>query len=213
MTSQRLNIPGRTLIARHGETVYNKAARMQGDLLHTPLTRDGFAQAEAMGSGLATFVDPDAPMTMWASPTGRTLQTLAVVAEHLGRDWHAARTDARLAEIGMGGWDGLAYADLQAEYGTIFDRHLDVFVRTAPGGENYAMVAARLSSWVAEQTEAEDRLIVTHGVSSQVLRGLLVGGLAHPRCGTLTAPRLPQGSVVLIEDGRETIVVQGDGRH
>ena len=213
MTSQTLTLPGRTFIARHGETVFNKAGRLQGDLLHTPLTRDGIAQAEAMGMQLNELIEREAPLTLWASPTGRTLQTLAIIAEHLGRDWHAARTDVRLAEIGMGGWDGLSYADLQAEHGTIFDRDLDVFVRIAPDGESYAQVAARLSEWVADQTEAEDRLIVMHGASSQVLRGLLVGGRAHPTCGTLTAPRLPQGSVVLFEDGRETIVVEGEGRH
>ncbi len=213
MTRQTLALPGRTYIARHGETVFNAARRMQGDLLHTPLTRAGFAQAEAMGAGLATVIEPAAPLALWASPTGRTLQTLAVIAEHLGRDWHAARTDARLAEIGMGGWDGLAYAELEATHGTIFDLEHDVFVRTAPDGESYAQVADRLRRWVGDQHRAEDRLLIMHGGSSQVLRGLLVGGRAHPQCGTLTAPRLPQGSVVLVEDGHETIVVQGDGRH
>lgn len=208
-----MNLPGRTFIARHGETVFNKAQRMQGALLHTPLTRAGFAQAEAMGQQLAQVIDPAAPLELWASPTGRALQTLAIVAEHLGRDWHAARQDARLAEIGMGGWDGLPYAEIAAREGPIFDVERDVFIRTAPDGESYAQVAARLADWIAAQTEPRDRLVIMHGASSSVLRGLLVGGSAHPVCGTLTAPRLPQGSVVRIEDGRETVVVTGTGTH
>jgi len=206
-------LPGRTFIARHGETVFNKAARMQGDLLHTPLTRAGIAQAEAMGEGLLKKLDEGDPLVMWASPTGRTLQTLAIIAEHLEEDWHAARTDARLSEIGMGGWDGMRYADLEAEHGMIYDARLDVFVKTPPDGESYAAVGERLADWVSEQTVAEDRLIVMHGVSSQILRGLLIGGTPHPACGTPVAPRLPQGSVACFQNGRETIVVRGSGRH
>ena len=206
-------LPGRTYIARHGETVFNAAARMQGELLHTPLTRAGFAQAEAMGERLLTVLGDGEPIVLWASPTGRALQTLAVIAEHLGEDWHAARTDKRLGEINMGGWDGRPYAELRVEHGPIFDEKLGVFVKRPPDGERYADVAARLRAWVDEQTVAEDRLIVMHGVSSQVLRGLLVGGAAHPDCGTPVAARLPQGSVVCFENGRERVVVRGDGRH
>lgn len=206
-------LPGRTFIARHGETVFNAARRMQGELLHTPLTRAGFAQAEAMGEGLLRVLGEGDPIALWASPTGRTLQTLAVIAEHLGEDWHAARTDARLREIGMGGWDGRRYDEISAEHGEIFDRKLDVFTQIAPDGESYAAVAERLRSWIAEQDDNGDRLIVMHGASSAVLRGLLVGGTAHPACGTLVAPRLAQGSVVLIENGRERVVVQGTGHN
>ena len=43
---------GRDFIARHGETVFNAARRLQGEAAHTPLTRAGFAQAEEMGSAL-----------------------------------------------------------------------------------------------------------------------------------------------------------------
>ncbi len=206
-------LPGRTFIARHGETVFNRAARIQGDRLHTPLTRAGFAQAEAMGEGLAKRLDEGNPIALWASPTGRALQTLAIIAEHLDEDWHGARTDVRLGEIGMGGWDGMRYAEIEALHGPVIDRKRDIFIRVAPAGETYATVAERLRGWISEQTTVEDRLVVMHGGSSQILRGLLVGGDPHPSCGTAVAPRLPQGSVVCHEDGRERIIVRGGGRH
>lgn len=210
-----LTLPGRTFIARHGETVFNAAARMQGDLLHTPLTRAGFAQADAMGERLEKVLSEGDSLALWASPTGRALQTLAVIAEHLGEDWHAARTDQRLGEIGMGGWDGRPYADIAAEVGPFFDPLHGVFLQVAPGGEDYAGVASRLQSWVLEQARADDahgdRLIVMHGVSSRVLRGMLVGGMPHPNCATPVAANVPQGSVVLIEGGRERVVVRGTG--
>ncbi len=48
----------RWFIARHGETVFNAAGRMQGEALHTPLTRAGFAQAESMGDALRRRLGP-----------------------------------------------------------------------------------------------------------------------------------------------------------
>lgn len=206
-----IQLPGKAFIARHGETVFNSAKRMQGELLHTPLTRSGVAQAEKMGAELAALLGKKPRLELWSSPTGRALQTLAIIAEHLELDWHATHQDARLAEIGMGSWDGRYYPDIIAEVGDIYDAELGVFTRVAPGGESYAQVAERLKPWVAEQTEPRDRLIIMHGVSSQVLRGMLTGGRPHPVCATAIGDRLSQGSVALVENGQEIIVVRGTG--
>ena len=71
---------GRDFIARHGETVFNAAGRLQGDHPHTPLTRAGFRQADEMGEALRHVLGDKPALTLWASPTGRALQTLAVIA-------------------------------------------------------------------------------------------------------------------------------------
>ena len=201
-------LDGTTYIARHGETVFNAARRIQGATEHTPFTRRGFAQIEAMGRDLAARVRAaDAPLRLIASPTQRTRQTIAIIAEHLGRDYAEVEYDARLLEIGMGGWDGERYADIVAREGPIYSERHAAFVRVAPGGESYADVGARLAHWVAEEKErAGDRLVVTHGVTAAVLRALLTGeGRAHPVCGTAIADVVPQGSYVAIRDGRETV--------
>ncbi|HEX4739464.1 MAG TPA: histidine phosphatase family protein [Allosphingosinicella sp.] len=203
---------GAFFIARHGETVFNAAGRIQGDSEHTPLTRAGFAQAEAMGLALRHRLGPKPPLTLWASPTGRALQTLAVIVEHLELDWHAARTDARLREIGMGEWTGLYYADIVAEGGLVYDSATLLFTRYPPGGETYKDVAARLESWLDNHGGEEgDRLIVMHGMSARVLRALLTGADPHPACGAPVAPNVPQGSVVEVQDGRERVLYQGAG--
>ncbi len=202
---------GRDFIARHGETVFNAAARLQGDHPHTPLTRAGFAQADEMGAALARFLEPRPALTLWASPTGRALQTLAVVAEHVGADWHSARTDARLVEIGMGAWGGLYFADVRGD-GPIIDRETGLFSQRAPGGEWYHEIAARVSGWLADTRDDEgDRLMVMHGISSRVLRGVMTNADVNPRLGAPVAPGLPQGSLVMIEDGRETVIHLGTG--
>jgi probable phosphoglycerate mutase len=202
---------GRDLIARHGETVFNAAHRIQGAVLHTPLTRAGIAQADEIGLALRIALGERPALTLWASPTGRTLQTLAIITERLGLDWHAVRTDERLVEIGVGAWDGRYYPDVEAEIGPVWTQ--DGLLRPAPDGEDYRAIAARLSGWLADTADdAADRLVVTHGMTGRVLRGLLIGSPDHPQMAAPIAPGLPQGSIVAVADGRETLLHRGAGR-
>jgi probable phosphoglycerate mutase len=203
-------VAGRLFIARHGETVFNAAKRLQGDHLHTPLTRAGFAQADAMGAQLATLLGESPELSLWASDSGRALQTLAVIAEHLRLDWHEARTDARLLEIGMGRWGGRYYADVTEEVGPIVSP--DMLLHPAPDGETYPEIAARVTGWLADHADAPgDTLVIMHGISSRVLRGVLLGLPPHPTFGAPIAPGLPQGSVVMFAGGIEQVVVTGTG--
>jgi probable phosphoglycerate mutase len=202
----------RWFIARHGETVFNAARRMQGETEHTPLTRAGFGHAEEIGEALLAALGPAPPLALWASPTGRALQTLAVAAELLRVDWHSARTDPRLSEMEMGDWGGRFYAEIAEAHGGFVDARAGLFTCRPPGGEWYDDIARRLNAWRA-QTDGEDgdRLIVMHGISSRVLRGLLTGAPERPGCGAPVASPLPQGSVVCVEDGVETLIGLGSG--
>ena len=204
---------GRDFIARHGETVYNRARRMQGDHPHTPLTRAGFAQADEMGAALRELLGPAPEITLWSSTAGRALQTLAVIAEHLELDWHQARTDARLVEIGMGEWSGRYYHELADEVGRVLDDEHGLYLRPPPGGESYAEIAERVASWLADtDDDPGDRLVVMHGMSSRILRGVMTRDEILPQFGAPAAPDLPQGSLVLIEHGEERVVHWGSGR-
>ncbi len=209
-------LPGRTFIARHGETVFNAAARMQGQMhVHTPLTSRGFAQATEMGRSLAIWLGTRQALTLWSSTAGRALQTLAIVAEDIGGDWHEARIDERLQEIDVGEWSGRSYAEIEAEIGPFVDRDAGLFTRVAPGGESYADVAARLSAWIEDaSTEHGDRLVIMHGMSSRVLRGLLLDLPVDPRFGAPVAPGHPQGTMVMFGNGEEKVIRIGEGvRH
>ncbi len=209
-----MNIKGRVFIARHGETVFNFAKRMQGDKRDTPLTRTGFAQADAMGSDLAHWIGPGHPLKMWSSPSGRALQTLAIIAEHIEHDWHEAVHDPRLYEINVGDWAGRSYAEIMAEAGPIVDAKTGLFSVRPPQGEWYDEIAARLSSWLCDTADVDgDRLVLMHGMSSRVLRGLLLNLPAEEPWKAPIAPSLPQGTMVVIENGVEQIVRLGGGGH
>jgi glucosyl-3-phosphoglycerate phosphatase len=205
-----MTLQGRIFIARHGETVFNAAKRMQGDRLDTPLTRTGFAQADAMGKGLADWLGTNQSLHLWSSPSGRALQTLAIVCEHIRADWHGAYQDPRLQEINVGDWAGRTYADIMAEQGDILDPHAALFTVRPPGGEWFDDVAARLQSWIDETSDVRgDRLVIMHGMSARVLRGILLGLDPDPRWNAPVAPTLPQGTMVMIGNGTEKIIHLG----
>ena len=208
-----MTLPGRTFIARHGETVFNAAARMQGmGQVHTPLTRRGFAQADAMGSALANWLGTNQTLQLWSSSAGRALQTLAVVAEHIGADWHDAGVDSRLEEIDVGTWSGRTYDEIGREQGDFMDRDVGLFTVRPPNGEWYDEIAVRLNSWIADASQNRgDRLVVMHGISSRVLRGILLGLPVDPRFGAPIADGLPQGTLVMIGGGEEKIIATGSG--
>ncbi|MEW6575471.1 MAG: histidine phosphatase family protein [Pseudomonadota bacterium] len=203
----------RLFIARHGETVFNSVARMQGQqAVHTPLTRAGFLQADAMGRALAPWFEGQPAPALWSSTAGRALQTLAIVAEHVGADWHQTRADDRLQEIDVGDWSERTYADIYAEIGPFVDPDVGLFTVRPPNGEWYDEIAHRLSDWLAEATaEPGDAIVLMHGISARVLRGVLLGLPVDPMFGAPIAPGLPQGSMVMIRDGKEEIVTLGEG--
>jgi len=195
----------RFFIMRHGETVYNAARRLQANHIHTPLTRLGTEQALAMGVALRGVLGDRPDVTLHVSETGRALQTMAMIADVLGLDWFAAKRTHDLKEIDMGSWCGRLYDDVESEVGPIVIA--DHLLRPAPDGEDYPMIAARLANWLSEVGDTPgDHVVVMHGISSRVLRGMMAGYPVHPDLGAPIATSLVQGSIALVENGRETVL-------
>ncbi|MCH7942426.1 MAG: histidine phosphatase family protein [Proteobacteria bacterium] len=84
-------------LVRHGETEWNRAGRMQGQL-DSPLTARGEAQALRIGETLCELLD-GVDFELVASPLGRTRATAAIIARALDRDPEAMTTDERLMEM------------------------------------------------------------------------------------------------------------------
>jgi probable phosphoglycerate mutase len=77
-----------------------------------------------------------------------------------------------------------------------------------PGGEHYADIAERLADWLRD-AGAAPALVISHGMTARVLRGLLVGGALYE--GVAVAADVPQGTVMRIANRSESPVVAGDG--
>lgn len=201
--------PARFFIMRHGETVYNAARMVQANHIHTPLTRLGCDQAVAMGKALRRELGDHPHVRLHVSDTGRALQTAGLVAEELGLDWFSANRTMNLKEIDMGSWSLRSYDAVEAEHGPI--RLADHLLRPAPDGEDYPAIAARLTRWIDSvgdhaDDQGGDHIVVMHGISSRVLRGIMAGYPVHPDHGVPIAPSLVQGSIALVEQGAESVL-------
>lgn len=195
-------------LARHAETVFNRAGRLQGQHGHSPLTRTGIAQAEAMATAIANYLGPHPTIRFCCSTAGRTQQTAAIICDALPYDFFDIDLDARLQEIDVGDWAGRTYAEISAATEPIMDVGRRLFAVRPPGGEWYDDMAARLCDWCEQQAGgSRPLLVISHGIAARVLRGLLLGG--EDIDGTAIAADLPQGTLMRIDKGQEIPIITG----
>lgn len=192
-------------LLRHGETLWNTMRRIQGHK-DSPLTALGERQAAAMGALLADLIADRVAVEIVASPLGRAARTAAIVARGLGLDPGGIRFDDRLMEMSWGIYDGHTRPEMAAKAPDFFQRRAaDHWGFVPPGGESYAMTAARLRAWLAEQSRQRPLVAVTHGATARILRGLYAG-LSPDEIFAADEPqdaifRLQHGNVHRIETG------------
>ncbi|MHA1599273.1 MAG: histidine phosphatase family protein [Alphaproteobacteria bacterium] len=192
-------------LLRHGETVWNRANRLQGQL-DSPLSRTGIAQIEAIGQFLRDTIEDHSAYSIVSSPLGRAWQSAVIVAEALGHEAFRIAIEPRLKEIAYGAYEGLTFAEVEhAEPGVWERRRLDEWLFRPPGGENYAELSARVAPWLHAQSEQTHLIVVCHGGTSRVIRGLYAD-LAPEKTVELT---LAHGEVYRLTQGRiETLASQ-----
>lgn len=181
---------GPLYLLRHGETIWNRAKRLQGQR-DTPLTLNGARQAEAMGKALAKELNGVAPAAFFASPLGRTKQTAAIVADMIEHDPETIIHDDRLMEVTFGIWDGLNIEELRADHNEAWQSRLEDRWRfVPPSGESYQMVGKRVGDFIDNLPSANPIVVVAHGAHNRVFRGLWRGlepevflGLDEPQDG------------------------------
>ena len=183
-------------VLRHGETVWNAAGRLQGRL-DSPLTETGILQAKAQGRILAEITLP-AETRLVSSPAGRALRTARIVGRAVGRD---VTQDAALLEIDLGAWQGQYIKDIpEARAVATPDGDPHAWKFSGPGCESLDDMVARLHGFLAGLDGPT--VIVTHGVTSRVLRCLATG---QPPSAL---SRLPggQGVVHHVEKGQARMI-------
>lgn len=182
-------------LVRHGETEWNRAARLQGQL-DSPLTERGRAQARAAGRTMARLGLAGAPISV--SPLGRARATAALLAEEVTLG--PITYEPRLQEVALGGWEGLTCEAIAAAHPQLvngWSGHGYGFL--SPDGEGFDRAAARVEAWLAEQEGR--RVAVAHGMIGRVLRAVCTG---IPRERAMAEP-LPQNVIWRFRDGEMTV--------
>jgi len=186
---------------RHGETAWNTERRMQGTK-NSDLTERGRAQALAMGRALkAELAREPGPTIFLRSPLGRVRETSEIIGRELGLDPAAWRDDARLAELNYGDWEGFSWKEIEARRpNALADWKADPQGFTPPGGESHADLRARSAAVLADIAASGQRTVVVgHGVSGAVLRGLNLGLSAD----AMFVLEKPQGAFFRLLAGKE----------
>lgn len=162
---------------RHGETAWNIERRMQGTR-NSDLTERGRAQAQAMGRTLrAELAAAPAPTIFLRSPLGRARETSLIVGRELGIDPDEWRDDPRLAELSYGDWEGFSWKEIEVHQpNALADWRADPHGFCPPGGETHFSLRRRSAAVLADIVASCRRTVVVgHGVSGAVLRGINLG--------------------------------------
>lgn len=159
-------------LLRHGETVWNTERRKQGRL-DSPLTALGISQAQTLGALLAGQIEHSTHYRIVSSPLGRAWQTAVIIANELDFPSKNLVMEPRLAELAYGHWEGLTIDQIKERHLASWElRRANRWNVAVPDGESYADVAIRVGAWLSDISEAERLIVVCHGVTSRVIRGL-----------------------------------------
>lgn len=195
------------LLIRHGETLWNRAGRVQG-WQDSPLTDIGCAQAEA----LAERLSGERIERLIASDLGRARQTAAPIASRLRI---AIECDSGLRERNYGIFEGRTYAEIEREdpeaYAYLARRDPAYAI---PGGESGAAFSSRVLGALERiaGAHAGHRIaVVAHGG----VLGVLYRHAAEQTPGAQGDHSLANASVnhVRFGAGRWTIERWGDVAH
>jgi broad specificity phosphatase PhoE len=145
------------LLARHGETDWNRDNRFQGHA-DPPLNETGLAQAAELSAALAD----ELLAAVYSSPLHRALETAEILAAPHGLG--PVPVDA-LREVHVGSWEGLTRAEIEERFPEQFARWLD-YEHGWEDGEGYEEMGRRVIAGLLELAAAhkgERILAVTHG--------------------------------------------------
>ena len=145
------------LLARHGETDWNRESRFQGHA-DPPLNELGREQAAELAAALAV----EEIAAVYSSPLQRALETAQAVAEP--HRLSALPVDG-LREVDVGSWQALTRDEVEQRFPEHFRRWLD-YGRGWDDGESYEQMSERALAALealAARHEGERIVAVTHG--------------------------------------------------
>lgn len=167
---QDSTVTRKIFVLRHGQTQFNSERRLQGQC-DSALTEQGAMQARNVGMKLGEHLE-ERDYKVYSSPLGRAVQTAQIVCEQIGHAQEQLIQDERLQEFSLGQWEQKLITELQEEF-PHFMRSRD-WILNAPESEGYEAVKSRLHHWLSEVSDSHDLIVVSHGLTGIVLRGILL---------------------------------------
>ena len=146
------------LLARHGETEWNRDDRFQGQA-DQPLNAAGREQARVLAEALAE----EQLVAVYTSPLRRAAETAKMIAARHGLPVEPLEG---LREVDVGSWEGLTRTELERRHPEQFRRWLVEHERGWENGETYEEMGRRVVAallGLAERHEGARILAVTHG--------------------------------------------------
>ena len=158
------------LLARHGETDWNRDHRFQGHA-DPPLNQRGREQARALGRRLVGV--PIA--AVYTSPLRRARETAELVATAARAE---LRIEPQLREVDVGDWTGLTVDEVQRRSPERYARWRGHETHGWDGGESYEELGERVVPAlhrIAEAHPGATVVVVTHGGPMRAIAGVIAG--------------------------------------
>ena len=178
----------RVLLARHGQTDWNAAGKIQG-VSDVPLNERGREQAAAL---VGRVLDAGAISAVYTSPLKRARETAEIIGRHLGLEPVPV---GALTELNFGDWEGCSWEEIGARWPEQLAAYeADRNNYAPPNGESYAVMLGRAWPFVdgLRRTAGGAALCVCH---SAVMRGILAREEGLTVTESYRKIKLPNGSV------------------
>jgi broad specificity phosphatase PhoE len=195
------------LLARHGESDWNRERRWQGHA-DRPLTARGREQARALAERLSGV----GLGAVYASDLRRARDTAAAVAAAQGLE---VEIRPALREVDVGAWSGLTRAEVAERFPDAFQHWQDGF----PGwddGETYEAMRQRVVSEILRIAEAHEPgcvLVVSHGGPIRAVHAAALGLDVHAYRRLRPVEPNARLSGICVEAGRLTELRPGGRLH
>jgi broad specificity phosphatase PhoE len=186
------------LLARHGESDWNRTKRWQG-FADRPLTDLGRQQA----TELATRLEETELDAVYSSDLQRARETAEIVARSKHLDVQTVRD---LREVDVGSWSGLTRAEAEARYPEAFARWLHGN-EGWEDGETYDQLGERVVRAIQRIAKAHDGqrvLIVAHGGTIRAIHAAALGVDVHTYRRIQRVEPNATLSAVCVDDARLT---------
>jgi broad specificity phosphatase PhoE len=199
--------PALLLLARHGETDWNRTNRVQG---HTdvPLNEEGRRQSAMLAVRLRKFQIH----AIVASDLVRAAETARIVGDAVGL---SPALSPAWREIGLGALEGRDNRATHRDFGELVSAAARQDGPLGDGAETFAAFEARVVAGyerIARDHAGRNVLVVSHGGTIKALIAHLLG-LPAPRIERLSLRANTGLSLVDYRHGRPQLALLNDARH